>query len=72
MLILVPMAAGQGEESGPAVPFPTQFINSGAAAGGGGGGGLQTPVTGGPAVVLPVAMLVLGSGILTYAILRRR
>jgi hypothetical protein len=28
--------------------------------------------TGGPALVLPAAVLLLGSGILTYAILRRR
>jgi hypothetical protein len=28
--------------------------------------------TGGPAIVLPAAALLLGSGILTYAILRRR
>ena len=36
----------------------------------------STPVplggTGGPAILLPVASLLLGSGILTYAILRRR
>ena len=44
------------------------------AAGGGGGGGspAPTPPTGGPAILLPVASLLLGSGILTYAILRRR
>ena len=35
------------------------------------GGGLQAPVTGGPAFMLPAAALLLGSGILTYAILRR-
>ena len=28
--------------------------------------------TGGPAIILPAAALLLGSGILTYAILRRR
>ena len=28
--------------------------------------------TGGPAILLPAAALLLGSGILTYAILRRR
>jgi hypothetical protein len=31
-----------------------------------------TPPTGGPAILLPAAALLLGSGILTYAILRRR
>jgi predicted outer membrane protein len=30
------------------------------------------PDTGGPAILLPAAALLLGSGILTYAILRRR
>jgi hypothetical protein len=38
----------------------------------GGGGGLQTPATGGSAILLPAAVLLLGSGILTYAFLRRR
>ena len=30
------------------------------------------PASGGPAILLPAAALLLGSGILTYAILRRR
>jgi hypothetical protein len=34
------------------------------------GGGI--PDTGGPAILLPAAALLLGSGVLTYAILRRR
>ena len=33
---------------------------------------VPTPPTGGPAIVLPAASLLLGSGILTYAVLRRR
>lgn len=33
-------------------------------------GGL--PTSGGPAILLPAAALLLGSGILTYAVLRRR
>jgi hypothetical protein len=37
-----------------------------------GGGGLQPPGTGGPATLLPAAALLVGAGILTYAILRRR
>jgi hypothetical protein len=41
------------------------------AAGGGNGSPAPTPPTGGPALLLPVASLLLGSGILTYAILRR-
>ena len=32
----------------------------------------KNPPTGGPAILLPAAALLLGSGILTYAILRRR
>ena len=62
MLILVPMAMGQGmtgmETTMTTVP-PS-----------GGGGGI--PESGGPAILLPAAALLLGSGILTYAILRRR
>jgi hypothetical protein len=34
-------------------------------------GGGQLPGTGGSAIVLPAAALLLGSGVLTYAILRR-
>ncbi len=34
------------------------------------GGGI--PDTGGPAILLPAVALLLGTGILTYAILRRR
>ena len=32
----------------------------------------DVPDSGGPAILLPAAALLLGSGILTYAILRRR
>jgi hypothetical protein len=32
----------------------------------------KVPESGGPAILLPAAALLLGSGILTYAILRRR
>ena len=44
------------------------------AAGGGPASGSPVPVpsSGGPAILLPAAALLLGSGILTYAILRRR
>src|SRR5215217_4333043 len=44
-------------------------------AGGGGsasGSPVPVPPSGGPAILLPAATLLLGSGILTYAILRRR
>ena len=56
MLILAPMALAQDT---------TVFAD-------GGGGPAPTPTTGGPAILLPAAALLLGSGILTYAILRRR
>jgi hypothetical protein len=36
------------------------------------GGGRNLPGTGGSAIVLPAGALLLGSGVLTYAILRRR
>jgi hypothetical protein len=35
-------------------------------------GGGQLGPTGGPAILLPAAALLLGSGVLTYAVLRRR
>jgi hypothetical protein len=39
---------------------------------GGGVGGPLVPASGGPSILLPAVALLLGSGILTYAILRRR
>ena len=83
MLILVPMAMGQEETTLPSSAFPSTFI-TGVAAGGGDNMGTTmvngspspplTPLedTGGPDILLPAAVLLLGSGILTYAILRRR
>ena len=63
MLILAPMVMAQG--SAPEVSDGMTLIE-------GVGGGPTNPPTGGPAVLLPAAVLLLGSGILTYAILRRR
>jgi uncharacterized Zn-binding protein involved in type VI secretion len=37
-----------------------------------GAGGQPLPGSGGPAILLPAAALLLGSGVLTYAIVRRR
>ncbi len=37
-----------------------------------GTGAAGLPESGGPAILLPAAALLLGSGILTYAVLRRR
>ena len=70
ILILAPMAMAQD------TTMPTQSASAsafGTPQGVGGGGRLQTPETGGPPTfLLPAAALLLGSGILTYAILRRR
>ena len=38
----------------------------------GSGSGSDLPSSGGPAILLPAAALLLGSGILTFAVLRRR
>ena len=57
MLILVPMAVAQDT---------TIMDTMGSPPAG------NPPDTGGPAILLPAAALLLGSGILTYAILRRR
>jgi hypothetical protein len=58
MLVLAPMAMAQ---EGTMTASP----GAGTAAPG-------VPPSGGPAILLPAAALLLGSGILTYAILRRR
>ena len=53
----------------------TTVFDAPIAAGGGGGASaslVPIPDGGGPALLLPAAALLLGSGILTYAILRRR
>jgi len=60
MLILAPMALAQG----------TATIMDGIPASG--SPAPNIPPSGGPAILLPAAALLLGSGILTYAILRRR
>ena len=56
MLALAPMALAQGT---------TMMMGTGSPSPG-------VPESGGPAILLPAAALLLGSGILTYAILRRR
>ena len=57
MLILVPMAVAQTP-----TPTPTPMASPPG----------EVPPSGGPSIALPAAALLLGSGILTYAILRRR
>jgi hypothetical protein len=60
-------AARACEKAGFSVPGPgeTTMVN---------GSPVPVPLggTGGPSILLPAAVLLLGSGILTYAILRRR
>jgi hypothetical protein len=60
MLILVPMAMAQDTTM---MMMETTMVSGGEAGG--------IPESGGPAILLPAAALLLGSGILTYAILRR-
>jgi len=57
MMILVPMAVAQDTTM-------LQTVS--------GSPSPDIPESGGPAILLPAAALLLGSGILTYAILRRR
>jgi hypothetical protein len=66
MLVLMPMAMAQDTTMmGTTMMTMEETGVSGSAAPG-------VPESGGPAILLPAAALLLGSGILTYAILRRR
>jgi hypothetical protein len=62
MLVLMPMAMAQDTTM---MTTTESTVVSGSQAPG-------VPKSGGPAILLPAAALLLGSGILTYAILRRR
>ena len=68
MLILAPMALAQDST----VIDGTTFMFSGERTMVDGSPAPNIPESGGPAILLPAAALLLGSGILTYAILRRR
>jgi hypothetical protein len=61
MLIFAPVALAQEETTPAGEATPTEETTPGALA-----------PSGGPAILLPAAALLLGSGVLTYAILRRR
>jgi hypothetical protein len=65
MLILAPVALAQG---GTTMMEETTVMEETTAM----EGGRDLPRSGGPAILLPAAALLLGSGVLTYAILRRR
>ena len=80
MLILVPMAMAQDttmmmgttmmmEDTMMGGQMGTTMMMEDTMTAGGAG---PIPESGGPAILLPAAALLLGSGILTYAILRRR
>jgi len=78
MLVLAPVALAQDTT---AMGAQTQAGGGATQAGGGatqaGGGtagkaGKPLPPSGGPEILLPAAALLLGSGVLTYAVLRRR
>ena len=60
MLVLMPMAVAQDTT----MMGSTMMMSGSPSA--------EVPESGGPAILLPAAALLLGSGILTYAILRRR
>jgi hypothetical protein len=78
MLVLVPMAMAQDttmmmgttmmEQTGGGQMMGTTMMEGTS----GGQTGADLPGSGGPAILLPAAALLVGSGILTYAILRRR
>jgi hypothetical protein len=63
MLVLAPVALAQDTTMMTGMAGQTQM---------GGTTGGPLPGSGGPAILLPAAALLLGSGVLTYAILRRR
>jgi hypothetical protein len=79
MLVLAPVALAQettampedtGRAAGETMPMGAEA--TGAEATMPGGGRQPLAPSGGPAILLPAAALLLGSGILTYSILRRR
>jgi hypothetical protein len=73
MLVLAPVALAQDTTvTGATQPAGGQTGMTQAPAGKTGPGGKPLPPSGGPAILLPAAALLLGSGVLTYAVLRRR
>ena len=64
MLILAPIALAQEETTMMEETTRANAVDSKA-------GPVDLPPSGGPVILLPAAALLLGSGVLTYAILRR-
>jgi hypothetical protein len=76
MLVLAPVALAQGTTMAggttASAPSGTTMAAGTTASAPSGTTGGPLPSSGGPQILLPAAALLLGSGILTYAILRRR
>ena len=76
MLVLAPVALAQDTTMMGAQTQPGGATQAGGGATQAGGGGKTAgkplPPSGGPEILLPAAALLLGSGVLTYAVLRRR
>jgi hypothetical protein len=66
MLVFAPVALAQQEDTPAGEATPAMEETPGERTPGG------LAPSGGPAILLPAAALLLGSGVLTYAILRRR
>ena len=76
MMLLVPVAAAQETTmmgttmmGGNTGMMGTMMETTGVS---GTGSGSDLPDSGGPAILLPAAALLLGAGVLTFAVLRRR
>ena len=67
MLVLAPVALAQDTTM-----METTMMGPGTQGPGGAKTQPPLPGSGGPAILLPAAALLLGSGVLTYAVLRRR
>ena len=76
MLVLAPVALAQDTtmmQGQTQAPGGGKTMGQTQAPGGGGKtAGKPLPPSGGPEILLPAAALLLGSGVLTYAVLRRR
>lgn len=68
MMLFVPAAFAQGGDTG----AEDTGGMGGETTGAGGGTSGDLPESGGPAVLLPAAALLVGSGVLAYAVVRRR
>ena len=75
MLVLAPVALAQDTtmmQGQTQAPGGGKTMGQTQAPGGAKTAGKPLPPSGGPEILLPAAALLLGSGVLTYAVLRRR